>query len=87
MYMNNLNTKEICKLKFDIKNEILNIISKDIYELKKQMENILAENNTQMSSIEKLLSENITAINNDIEFFRENFNAGGCLSCFCRRKK
>ena len=87
MYMNNLNTKEICKLKFDIKNEILNIISKDIYELKKQMENILAENNTQMGSIEKLFNENITAINNDIEFFRENFNTGSCLSCLCRRKK
>ena len=87
MYMNNLSSKELCKLKFDIKNEILNIISKDIYELKKQMENISAENNSQMTSIEKLVNDNISTINQDIEFFKENFNANSCLSCLCRRKK
>lgn len=81
-----MNKDDLATLKYDIKNEILTIISKDIFAIKQQLQNLSYDNQTRISGIEKLINDNISVINNDIDYIKQNFDAKTCLTC-CFRKK
>lgn len=69
-------------LKFQIKNDILEVLQKEIDSMKREVEDIKTNYNLLVGSVPDIIKQNIYTILQDYNYLKK----GGCLNCCSKRK-
>lgn len=77
-----MDNETMSHIKYQIKNDILEVLQTDIENMRKELDDIKSNYNLLVGSVPDIIKQNVYTILQDFNYFKNN----GCLGCYSKRK-